>query len=168
MPDRADEFTEFAEAYAGGLFRTAWLLTGDWYLSEDLVQETLGKVYGRWGKPGRIDDPVAYARTALVRTYISFRRRRSSGEHPTGAVPEATPALPDADLRLTLLAGLAELNSTDRAVLVLRYWEDRSVDETADTLGLSAGAVRSRSFRALARLRTVLADANGDLSALGH
>ncbi len=168
VSDQVGEFTEFASGCAAGLFRTAWLLTGDWYLAEDLVQETLGKVYRKWRSKTPIDDPGAYARTVLVRTHISFRRRRSSGERPAPAVSAGVTSDPDSDLRLTLLAGLAELSARDRAVLVLRYWEDRSVMETAAVLGLSAGAVRSRSFRALERLRAVLADTNGDLTALGH
>lgn len=156
MAGDEEGFTDFAAASGGRLFRTAWLLTGDWHLAEDLVQETLGKVYRVWTTRRRPDDPIAYARTALVRTFITHRRRRGSGERPTDAVPELPGREPDVALRVTLLDALARLDAKDRAVLVLRYWEDRSVDETAAELGLSAGAVRSRCFRALDRLRDVL------------
>ena len=156
MAGSAEGFTEFATSCSGRLFRTAWLLTGDWHLAEDLVQETLGKVYSVWARRARPDDPVAYARTALVRTYITHRRRRRSGERPTATLPEIAVPATDVALRVTLIDALARLEPKDRVVLVLRYWEDRSVEETAAELGLSAGAVRSRCFRALDRLRAVL------------
>ena len=162
------EFTEFAAARSGPMFRTAWLLTGDWHLAEDLVQESLGKIYRKWRGLSNMHDPAAFARAVLVRTFISHRRLRSSRERPAAKLPEHAVRDGDAELRLTLLDGLGQLEPKDRVVLVLRYWEDRSVDETAAELGLSAGAVRSRSFRALERLRVVLADNNGDLSALGR
>ncbi|RIQ21495.1 SigE family RNA polymerase sigma factor [Jiangella rhizosphaerae] len=156
MAGSAEGFKEFATSCSGRLFRTAWLLTGDWHLAEDLVQETLGKVYRAWTKRSRPDDPVAYARTTLVRTFITHRRRRGSAERPSDALPDLPAGETDVALRVTLIDTLARLDAKDRAVLVLRYWEDRSVDETAAELGLSAGAVRSRSFRALDRLRAVL------------
>lgn len=165
MREGAEEFTEFATARSGSLFRTAWLLAGDWHLAEDLVQETLGKIYVKWPRMSRVDDPVAYARTVLVRTFISHRRKRSSSERPTEDLPELPHGDGDADLRMTLLDGLARLDRKDRAVLVLRYWEDRSVESTASELGMSPGAVRSRCLRALERLRVALTDSEEDLSA---
>ncbi len=149
-------FTEFAASSSGRLFRTAWLLTGDWHLAEDLVQETLGKVYGAWTKRARPHDPAAYARTTLMRTFFTHRRRRGSAERPSDSLPERPAGETDVALRVTLIDALGRLDAKDRAVLVLRYWEDRSVEQTAADLGLSAGAVRSRSFRALDRLRDVL------------
>ncbi|WP_129667769.1 SigE family RNA polymerase sigma factor [Phytoactinopolyspora endophytica] len=166
MAGDVESFKDFATAHSGRLFRTAWLLTGDWHLAQDLVQETLGKMYRKWRGRSRPDDPPAYARTVLTRTYISHRRLRASGERPTEALPESAMNDGDVALRLTLMDGLAQLGARDRAVLVLRYWEDRSVEETATELMLSPGAVRSRSFRALERLRVVLGDDTGDLSAL--
>ncbi|SEG72943.1 RNA polymerase sigma-70 factor, sigma-E family [Thermomonospora echinospora] len=156
-----EEYLEFASARSGHLFRTACLLTGDWHLAEDLVQETLGKVYRSWRKVSRADNPAAYSEAILVRTFLSHRRRRSSAERPTASLPDR-PGTGDAvdgtALRMTLLDGLARLPVQDRAVLVLRFWEDRSVSETATVLHLSAGAVRNRSMRALERLREVLGD----------
>lgn len=162
MAADTDEFLEFAAARSGLLFRTAWLLCGDWHLAEDLVQTTLGKLFRSWRRVQRADNPDAYARTVLLRTYLSHRRRRSSGEQPYAAMPESAGRETDPALRLTLLRGLAQLPPKDRAVLVLRYWEDLSVEQTARQMGVSQGAVRNRSQRALERLRGVL---GGDLHA---
>ena len=154
------EFEEFAHARSAHLLRAAWLLCGDRHQAEDLVQETLAKVYVRWHRllGGRIENPAAYAQTVLVRTFLSSRRRRSSGELPYADPPDA--AHPDrsaeTDLQLQVAQALSGLAPADRAVLVLRYLEDRSVAETADALGVTQGAVRNRSMRALDRLRPLL------------
>ncbi|UGQ13815.1 SigE family RNA polymerase sigma factor [Yinghuangia sp. ASG 101] len=158
MATHHDEFLEFATARSAQLFRTAWLLCGDWHLAEDLVQTTLGKLYRSWRRVKTADNPDAYARTVLTRSYLSWRRRRSSGERPYAVLPEAAERHVDPSLRLTLLTALAELPRKDRTVLVLRFWEDLSVEQTARQMGCSPGAVRNRSQRALARLRTVLGD----------
>ena len=163
------EFTEFATASSPRLYRSALLLCGDRHLAEDLVQETLARVYVRMHRTlgridagridagridaGRIDNPPAYAQTALVRIFISSRRRRSSGEIAVDAVPETRTTAPDDDLRVTLGAALAALAPLDRAVIVLRYLDDRTVAEVATVLALSEGAVKNRSMRALERLR---------------
>lgn len=160
MSKQGTEFEEFARARTPVLIRSAWLLCGDVHLAEDLVQETLAKVYVRWHAPfrSRIENPVAYAQTALTRTFLSSRRRRSSTERPYADLPD-TPvddATGSSDTRLALTAALAGLAPADRAVLVLRYLEDLSVEDTADRMGVSAGAVRSRSLRALERIRPLL------------
>ncbi|MEZ0091389.1 SigE family RNA polymerase sigma factor [Streptacidiphilus sp. EB129] len=164
-PEAPADYLEFAAARSGHLFRTACLLTGDWHLAEDLVQETLGKMYRSWRRLSRVDSPVAYAHTVMVRTYLSQRRRRSSTERPSERLPEQSGPGEDTALRLTLIDGLAQLSTRDRAVLILRYWEDRSVEETAHALRLSPGAVRSQSMRALQRLRTLLGEGFPDLAA---
>ncbi|MEW2418563.1 SigE family RNA polymerase sigma factor [Streptomyces sp. NPDC046866] len=154
---RRDGFREFAEARSGHLYRSACLLaSGDTHLAEDLVQETLGRMYLLWGRISRIDNPAAYAQTVLVRAFLTHQRRRSAGERPVGQFPDpgAAAAGPgDPALRLTLLEALGRLAPKDRAVLVLRYWEDRSVEETADAMNTSSAAVRTRTSRALGRLR---------------
>ncbi|MFF8383806.1 SigE family RNA polymerase sigma factor [Streptomyces kanasensis] len=160
---RTDEFLEFATGRSGHLFRSACLLTsGDTHLAEDLVQETLGRMYALWGRTGllgraaRIDNPAAYAQTVLVRAFLSHRRRRSAAERPLGELPDTARAAPPGDdpaLRVALLDALAGLAPKDRAVVVLRYWEDRSIEETAQVMRVSSAAVRTRSVRALARLR---------------
>ncbi|MEV5337937.1 SigE family RNA polymerase sigma factor [Streptomyces sp. NPDC052676] len=156
----ADEYAEFAGARAGHLYRSACLLTaGDTHLAEDLVQETLGRLYVSWHRVSRAGNPAAYAQTVLTRTFLAQKRRRSSTERATEVLPErADTAGGDASLRLTLLEALARLPVKDRAVVVLRYWEDRSIQETADVLHVSSAAVRTRCVRALARLRELLGE----------
>lgn len=155
------EFEEFARARAAHLYRSAWLLCGDTHLAEDLVQETLAKVYVAWrrrlGAP--IDNPAAYAQTVLARTHISAMRRRSSTERPVRSLPEQAGTDDHHDLRLTLAEALGRLEPLDRAVLVMRYLDDVSVAGTAESLDVSPGAVRNRSLRALARIRPLLGDA---------
>ncbi|MFI9615635.1 SigE family RNA polymerase sigma factor [Streptomyces sp. NPDC052023] len=159
MQVRGDEYAEFAAARAGHLYRAACLLTaGDTHLAEDLVQETLGRLYLRWGRVSRVDNPAAYAQTVLTRTFLAQRRRRSSTERATDVLPEEAVSGGDATLRVTLLDALARLPVKDRAVVVLRYWEDRSVEETADAMNTSSAAVRTRCSRALARLRELLGE----------
>lgn len=165
MAEPPTDYLEFAAARGGHLFRTACLLTGDWHLAEDLVQETLGKLYRSWRRINRRESPVAYAHTVLVRTFLSHRRTRSSREYPSDRLPDTAGPAEDRELRLTLLDGLARMSPRDRAVLVLRYWEDRSVEETALVLDLSAGAVRAQCLRALQRLRALLGDQLHDLTA---
>ncbi|TNM37439.1 SigE family RNA polymerase sigma factor [Nocardioides albidus] len=155
-----DPFEEFARARTPHLYRSAWLLCGHRAEAEDLVQETLAKVYLRMHRRlgPRLDNPAAYAQTVLTRTFISGRRRLSSTETPYADLPglEAEGTADHAettDLRLALTDALAELAPVDRAVVVLRHLEDLSVDEVAGVLGLTSGAVRNRSMRALARMR---------------
>lgn len=164
---RRDGFREFAAGRSGPLYRSACLLTsGDVHLAEDLVQETLGRMYLLWGRISRIDNPAAYAQTVLVRSFLTHQRRRSAGERPVGEFPET--GAPegggaDPELRVTLLQALGQLAPKDRAVLVLRYWEDRSIEETAEAMNVSSAAVRTRSSRALTRMRGQL---GGSLSEL--
>jgi RNA polymerase sigma-70 factor (sigma-E family) len=142
------------------------LTSGDTHLAEDLVQETLSRMYALWGRMSRIDNPAAYAQTVLVRTFLTQRRRYSAAERPLAELPDG-PSRPDGGdpaLRLALLQALRELPPKDRAVVVLRYWEDRSVEETAEAMNVSSAAVRSRSSRALAKLRARLGDSLTELT----
>ena len=156
-----DEFEQFARDVAAPLYRTAWLLAADGHLAEDLVQESLARIYRAW--PVNADNPVAYSRRVLVRVFLSWRRRRSSSERPTADLPERPVYDSDAALRRTLLDALLTLSDSDRAVIVLRYLADRSVEEVAHDLGRSPGAVRVKSMRALSKLRAVLGDSVLDL-----
>jgi RNA polymerase sigma-70 factor (sigma-E family) len=155
---RIEEYREFAANRAAHLYRSACLLTsGDTHLAEDLVQETLGKMYMLWGRVSRIDNPAGYAQTVLVRAFLTHRRRRSASERPVGELPDsALLSGDDPELRLALLGALDRLSPKDRAVVVLRYWEDRSIEETADAMNVSSAAVRTRSVRALTKLREQL------------
>jgi RNA polymerase sigma-70 factor (sigma-E family) len=154
----ADEttFESFVASTGNQTFRTALLLCGDWHLAEDLTQSTYAKVFASWPKVRRADNPPAYLRTVLMNTYLSHRRLRCSSETPSASLPDTALPGTDPSTRLALLDGLRALSRTDRAVLVLRYWEDRSVAQTAHDLGLSEGAVRTRTTRAAQRLRAVL------------
>ncbi|MFJ2188962.1 SigE family RNA polymerase sigma factor [Kitasatospora sp. NPDC087861] len=159
-----DEYLEFVAARAKALYRSAYVLAaGDSHLAEDLVQETLSRVYVHWNRVAGADNPGAYAQTVLVRTFLSLRRRRSTGERPIANLPDGAASGPDTALRLTLLDALGQLPPRDRAVLLLRYWEDRSIEETARMLRLSSSAVRSQGTRALGRVRALLGDSLSDL-----
>lgn len=154
MRDEAG-FREFVEANGATLLHAARLLTGDHHRGEDLVQTALTKVYLKWG---RIDAPLPYARRALVNAHIDQTRRRWWGERPTETLPEPadlgapsqTSAADSRDELRRLLAGLAP---KERAIIVLRYYCDLSEQDTATTLGLPVGTVKSSCARALARLR---------------
>jgi RNA polymerase sigma-70 factor (sigma-E family) len=157
-----EEFSSFVAARADHLYRQAWLLTGSRPAAEDLVQTALTKAYAAWTRVRRADDPVAYVHGVLMKSFLSDRRRRWRGELPV-AEPRteigglADPADAQVD-RLALVEALGGLSRIDRAVVVLRYWDDRSVAEAAATLGLSEAAVKNRSLRALRRLADVLSD----------
>jgi RNA polymerase sigma-70 factor (sigma-E family) len=159
-----DEYLEFVAARTKALYRSAYVLAaGDAHLAEDLVQETLSRVYVHWRRVSGAESPAAYAQTVLVRTFLSLRRRRSTGERPFGNMPDGAASGPDTALRLTLLDALGQLPPRDRAVLLLRYWEDRSIEETAGMLRLSSSAVRSQGTRALGRMRELLGDSLSEL-----
>jgi RNA polymerase sigma-70 factor (sigma-E family) len=162
--ERGGPFEAFAAARAGALYRTAWLLCGREHLAEDLVQETLARVFVRWRAVSRMENPAAYARRVLVNVHISHQRLRRNRELPVArpVVPDVGAEAGDPELRLTLLDGLARLDRVDRTVLVLRYWEDLDVSTTAGLLRMSPANVRTRSVRALARLRAVLGDGLDD------
>ena len=152
-----EDFQAFVRSRGAHLYRTACLLTGgDSHLAEDLVQETLGRMYAKWGRRRRIENPTGYAQTTLVNTFISMRRRKSSTERPAAMLADRGARQEDLALRVTLLGALGQLPELDRAVVVLRFWEDRSIEDTALALRLTPSAVRSRSSRALARVRELL------------
>jgi RNA polymerase sigma-70 factor (sigma-E family) len=152
----ADGFREFVATRGRPLLRSAWLLTGDRATAEDLVQTALATTWLRWSRIRRRDAPELYVRRVMVTTYLSWRRRRWHGELPARELPEAA-APPDlmaaADLREAVRVELARLPRRQRAVLVLRYFDDLTEVQTADLLGCSVGTVKSQASRALARLR---------------
>jgi len=147
-------FAEFVGARGQALQRTAYLLTSDWALAEDLVQTSLARAYPRWQWISG-DDPEAYVRRVLVNTWSSWWRRRWRGEVSTGELPEhaAPDAFASADRRGALRDALARLPKRQRAIVVLRYHEDMSEAQVADLLGISVGTVKSQASRALAKLR---------------
>jgi RNA polymerase sigma-70 factor (sigma-E family) len=151
------EFVEFVERSGSRLCETAFWLCRDWTLAQDLTQTTFIKVYLSWRRI-RHDDPYRYSKKVLLRTYLDHRRLKSSAEVRTGAVPDRPAAADATELRLTLLDALGQLSPRDRAIIVLRYWEDHSIQTVAELLGLSPGVVKTQSMRALARLRVLLSE----------
>jgi RNA polymerase sigma-70 factor, ECF subfamily len=161
-PSIEEEFREFVAARSGALLRTAYLLAGDWATAEDLLQTALTKTYLAWKRLGRIEAVEPYTRRVLVNTATSWWRRRWHGERPTEVLPERPgPDQHEQALeRDALWQHVRRLPARQRAVLVLRFYEDMSEAQTADLLEISRGTVKSQTARALATLRRSL-DAEG-------
>ena len=149
-------FEDFVRTRGDTLRRFAYLLCGDQHLGEDLVQEVLIKAYRRWPSISR---PESYLRTALVRSHVSWLRRRSRRERvEADPVPDPVPDLAQRHaVRSDLWGSLGGLSRMQRAVLVLRYYEDLDDRQIAETLGCGASTVRVHAARGLASLRTSLA-----------
>jgi RNA polymerase sigma-70 factor (sigma-E family) len=135
----------------------------DWHIAEDLAQTTLAKVFGSWRRISRQDAAAAYATRTLVNTYLADRRRKRVEEVLTDQLPERPAEAQAPELRMVVLGALAALPPGARAVVVLRYWEDMSVEQVAVLLGCSTGNVKSQSARALDKLRPLLGDAAAGL-----
>jgi DNA-directed RNA polymerase specialized sigma24 family protein len=134
--DRDAGFLAFVDAHQRPLMRLAYLLTGEVHLAEDLLQSVLVRMIGRW--------------------YISWRRRRDSDEVPSAEPPDRAYSAEDsAVLRIVLRQALMRLTPKQRAVLVLRFYEDLPERDVADLLGCSVGTVKSQAHHALARLRAL-------------
>jgi RNA polymerase sigma-70 factor (sigma-E family) len=159
VPDEAgfreEDFREFVEHRSSALLRTAYLLAGDWATAEDLLQIALTKTFLAWKRLGHIEAVEPYARRVLVNTSTSWWRRRWHGERPTEVLPESAAAdqLEESLERDALWRHVRALPNRQRAVLVLRFYEDQSEAETARLLGVSVGTVKSQASRALATLR---------------
>jgi RNA polymerase sigma-70 factor (sigma-E family) len=157
MVHRRAEFAEFVLGHSGRLLRSAVLLLGDREDAEDLLQEVLERMYAAWP---RIDDPTAYAHRAVLRAAMNkWRRRRRRPQVPLGTYDVATPdTTVGVSEREPVLDALRCLPVRQRAVLVLRYFEDLSEAQIAEALGCSAGTVKSHASRGLQRLRDLLDD----------
>ncbi|MFH8387372.1 sigma-70 family RNA polymerase sigma factor [Kitasatospora sp. NPDC018058] len=149
------EFTAFADANAMRLRQIAYLMCRDWHLAQDLTQTTLTKMYLSWNRAIRRDgaDPFPYARKVLLNTLLDHRRLRRNTELTVDRLPDRPSDSDPAEVRLTLLDALALLPPRDRAIVLLRHWEDHSVETTAEILGVSVSVVKSQGTRALATLR---------------
>ncbi|WP_418060521.1 SigE family RNA polymerase sigma factor [Pimelobacter simplex] len=163
MAERRDEeaFVAFAQGARGRLRRTAYLLCGDWDRAADHVQEALIRVYVAWPRLTKAGREYGYARKALTSVVLDHARRRSSTEVVTeisASVPSGYDLAESVAAREALLAVLAELPPRQRACVVLRYFEDLSVADTARVLGCTEGTVKSQTARALDRLRSVFED----------
>jgi RNA polymerase sigma-70 factor (sigma-E family) len=154
MADEQDAFDAFARGRMRELLRFAHLLTGDPHRAADLVQDALERTLMSWDRVVSKDDPVAYVRRAIVNRHVSVwrrhRRERLMADTPdTSYDPRSVEGTFDADL----WSALATLPPRQRAVLVLRYYEDLPEADTAAVLGCSVGTVKSQTWRALAKLR---------------
>jgi RNA polymerase sigma-70 factor (sigma-E family) len=146
----ATAFDDFVAARSRALLRTAYLLTHDHALAEDLLQTALTKAWFAWKRIH--GEPEPYVRKILVNTYATWWRRKWNGEHPTEELPEHVTPEPGAE-PTDLWAAMERLPRRMRAVVVLRYFEDLTEAQTADVLGCSVGTVKSQTSKALAKLR---------------
>jgi RNA polymerase sigma-70 factor (sigma-E family) len=161
LQDEEDRFADFVRAHSATLFRTAYLMTGDYQRSEDLLQTTLVRLYQRWPRVQVMGQPVAYSRKVLVNQALSWWRRRSSREEPRLIPDEASSAC-------ELVEGYAEhervwravlsLPPRQRAVVVLRYYEDLPEAEIAEVLEMAPGTVKSHAHAATRRLALLLSE----------
>jgi RNA polymerase sigma-70 factor (sigma-E family) len=157
-PDWEHEFAASVAARSRLLCTTAYLLCGDWHRAEDHTQTALTKLYLAWRRIDRRESVDAYARRVLVRTVVDERRRPWRREHPAAELPDLSGRADPADDRLDLLAALARLPARQRAAVVLRYWADLDIAETARVLGVTEGTVKSSSSKGLSALRGALQD----------
>jgi RNA polymerase sigma-70 factor (sigma-E family) len=154
------DFDDFVTGRSPALLRFAYLLTGDRHLAEDLTQEALVRAHRRWHAIVGEDGPEPYVRQVVLRQYLSWRRRRASTERPIAEPPDVPTGadladrVADAD---ELWTALITLPRSQRAVVVLRYYEDLPDAEIARLLGCSASTVRVHAFHALQKLRVALA-----------
>jgi RNA polymerase sigma-70 factor (sigma-E family) len=152
-----EAYVEYVTARRRHLLATAYLLCGDWHRAEDLVQTALTKLYQAWPRIRRRGSPEAYVRTVLLRTGIDAKRRAWNRERTVERLPDvAAPAPGGFEDRDEIVGVLATLPARQRATVVLRYWLDLSVEQTARELGVSVGTVKSQTAKALARLRDQL------------
>jgi RNA polymerase sigma-70 factor (sigma-E family) len=157
---RDAEFTEYMSARMPSLRRLARLLCQDWSLADDLLQSAMTKTYAHWSRVAAAENIDAYIRAILVREFVqerrtSWARRVTLAERPI----EAAAAAADHDGALDLRAAVAVLPPRQRAVLVLRYFCDLNVDQTAQALGCTPGTVKSQTAKALSALRASVGSA---------
>jgi RNA polymerase sigma-70 factor (sigma-E family) len=155
------DFAEFVDARWSSLYRLAYLLAGSPTGAEDLLQTTLEKAYVNWSRIGRMEYAEAYVRRMLATTLVSSRRRAWIGERPWGELPdmaEESAEVPILD-RSLLWPLVCALPARQRAVIVLRYYEDLTEAQIADVLGCAPGTVKSQSSAAIAAIRRAVAAA---------
>ena len=151
-----EQFRSYVAARSPALLRTAYVLTGNRADAEDLLQTALAKTYLAWDRIREREAVDGYVRRVMVNTQTSWWRRRKVDERPTDQLPDGAAgrdATADLDLHDALWTALAVLPKRQRAMVVLRYYEDLSEAETARVMGVSVGTVKSTTSRALTRLR---------------
>ena len=159
-PARDEEFAAFVVTATPRLRRTAYLMVRDWHLAQDLTQLTLARMYASWGRIWRTANLEAYSRRVLMNAVFDQRKRRSHSEVVLAELPDrpGRSAADSPELHVALLRALATLPVRDQAIVVLRHWEDHSVDTVAEILGVSSSVVKMQSMRALGRLRELLGE----------
>ncbi|MDX6265175.1 MAG: hypothetical protein QOH84_6863 [Kribbellaceae bacterium] len=156
MPEWDRDYVEFVEASSRTLRRTAYLVCGDWHRADDVVQDALYKLYLSWTKVDRRGNVLAYARRIVVNAALDIGRRPWRREVPTDRPPERARTEDAADAyaeRDEVLSALLQLAPRQRACIVLRYYEDLSIEQTAEILDCSQGTVKSQAARGLETLR---------------
>jgi RNA polymerase sigma-70 factor (sigma-E family) len=158
MDERKEGFTDYFASRSSAMRSTAYLLCGDWHRAEDIVQTTFVKLFRVWHRVTAHGALDAYTRRILVRTYLDekrrgffFREKPTAWDTDTSAPEPGSP-----EDRLVLLRALGQVPPRQRAALVLRYWEDMSVDDTARAMGCTAGTVKSQTARGLDVLRELV------------
>jgi RNA polymerase sigma-70 factor (sigma-E family) len=153
-----DAFGAYAAARLPAVRRTAYLLCGDWHTADDLAQSALIKLYLHWRRVERSESLDAYVRTIVVRLWLDqTRTSRWRREHLVAAAPDGPAQAASSDDMALLRIALDRLTTSQRAVLVLRFWEDLDVCATAAVLGVSEGTVKSQTSKALVSVRRELA-----------
>ncbi len=154
---REVEYAEYVSASLPSLRRLALLLCHDWQRADDLVQAAIIRLYVRWARAGAADNLDAYVRTILFREFLHERRSGWASRVRLTDAPPEVPAVPaDEDAALDLQTAIAALPPRQRAALVLRFYCDLNVDQSARVLGCSPGTVKSQTARALSTLRRTL------------
>jgi RNA polymerase sigma-70 factor (sigma-E family) len=156
---RDEEFAAFVAAATPRLRRTAYLMCRDWHLAQDLTQLTLAKMYASWSRIWRTANLEAYSRRVLMNAVFDQSKRRSHAEVVLAELPDRPGLVAGTpELHVALMRALATLPVRDQAIVVLRHWEDQSVDMVAEILGVSVSVVKMQSMRALTRLRDLLGE----------
>lgn len=158
MRDRDDDYVTFVTARQAWFRRIAYLLTQDWHRADDVVQIAITELYRRWHRISRMENPDGYARTVVVRSFLGERRRWGARVRLFPDPPDAPSPVEDHASRMAVRTALASVPPRQRAALVLRFYCDLTVEQTAHVLGCSAGTVKSQTARGLDALRRTLAD----------
>lgn len=163
MDAREADYAHFVRTRTHALLRSAYLLTGDQHLAEDLVQEAFARTHRAWARLDRSDNAEAYARKVMYHAQVSiWRRPRVAEVLPADFEPDRNHGADDhaesAVERLVLRRALLTLSAKQRAVIVLRFFEDHTEAEAAQLLGVSISTVKTQTGRALDRLRSLLPD----------
>lgn len=154
-----DGFRAWVAVRREPLRRSVYLMCGDWFLADDVIQDAMTRLFSVWDRVVRRGDPEAYARRIAVNLLIDHNRRPTRREIPRDSIPDQPSPIEPEDQREVLVAALAAVPPRQRAALVLRFWEGLSVEETASIMNCSTGTVKSNTSKGLANLRAVLSQA---------